>query len=101
MKNIIFCLVIILSIFTFSCEKDKSVIDKATDAINEKIDDASKAAQDGIKKAGNVTEKTLDNASKAVEDAMEKVDPSKAMDEASKSIESGLKKAAEGIDKAK
>ena len=29
---------IILSIFTFSCEKDKSVVDKATDAINEKIE---------------------------------------------------------------
>ena len=55
MKNIIFGLVVILSIFAFSCEKDKSAVDKATDAINEKIDNASKAAQDSIKKAGNVT----------------------------------------------
>lgn len=81
MKKIIFILSLILSIIFIGCEKDKSTIDKITDGINEKIDNASKAAKDGIKKAGIAAEKTLDNASK--------------------DIENGLKKANENIDKAK
>lgn len=96
MKKIIFVLIISLSIFSISCEKDKSTIDKATDAINEKIDDASKKLQSGIKKTGNAAEKTLDNASETIK----KVDAEKILDDTSKSIESGLKKAKENISNA-